>query len=105
MGAQSARAAQTVTHKMLNRADPDVTLRAASTRAGTLRLMYTNAVQAQASEVLHSQAKVFTLTPTGSDPALMGMSYVVSGGDVDLSSATDDALQWVLTVPYVQVIP
>jgi hypothetical protein len=64
-GYQSARPAQTIIHRVIGRADPDVTLRPAGTRTGTLELVFGVEATAIAAEQALAGADVWTL----SDPA------------------------------------
>lgn len=110
LGYQSTRAAGNVVHPIINRPSPDVTLRPASLRTGTLELLFAGddsaAVETASAEAetLHATAAVFTLI--SDDRPSIAMSYVVSGnGQISraLDPSTRDA--WTVTVPFQEVGP
>lgn len=97
------RTARTITHDVLGeRADPDVTLRPATTRRGVLELFFDDETDALTADTLHSTSVVLTLTDTVN--ATKNMSYVATGGEVETRREVPYA-RWIVTVPYRQVIP
>lgn len=102
LGWSSRRAARSVVHQPLARQDPDVTLRPAALRSGTLRLLFPTFAAAVACEQAHAAAVVWTLD----DGDLLGqMRYVVAEGDLTVSSLTDSGGGWTVEVPYREVAP
>lgn len=96
-GYESARESGNVLHKVIGRADPDVTLRAAGLRTGSLEIWCSTHQVALDVEAMHAQAGVFHLTDTAF-PGL-GMHYVTSGR-VELRQ---DGTRWLVRVEYAEV--
>jgi hypothetical protein len=97
------RTVRTITHDTLGeRTDPDVTLRPATTRHGTLELFFDNQTDALTADALHRTAVVLTLTD--SVDSTKNMSYVSTGGDMETRREVPHD-RWLVTVPYREVIP
>jgi hypothetical protein len=101
-GYESSRTARTLTHDVIGRADPDITLRPADTRKGQLRLVFGDEAAAAAAEISHAGTSVWTLTT--SDLTTIGMRYVVAEGDVTRILDATRAC-WIVTVPFREVLP
>lgn len=89
-----------IVHQVLGRADPDVTLRPASLRTGTLTLTFATAVDAADARRHHAAGGVFTLTSSTVPEA--NMSYVLTD---TLGAVQGKAGEWTLTVDFHEVIP
>lgn len=101
LGYDMSRAARNVVHEIIDRAEPDVSLRPGSLRAGELRLLFTDEDAAHTAAVALSGAEAFTFTST-TRPTLT-MRFVVDGAGVAL--ALDDGTRelWTVTVTYREV--
>lgn len=100
----SDREAQNRVHVILGRPDPDVTLRPAQSRTGTLMLTFasvTAAADSKTAEDLHAASEgVFVLV--SADVPTINMSYVPTGR---VSRALDPTLKaWTLSIPFQEVI-
>ncbi|WP_056653302.1 hypothetical protein [Agromyces sp. Root81] len=101
-GYQTNREARTIAHDILGRGDPDITLRPASTRRGSLELLFADEAPAAAAEVAHAGAHVWTLANT--DLGTIGMLYVVAEGGI--TRALDDTRAcWLVSIPFREVLP
>lgn len=101
-GYQARREARTIVHPIVNRSNPDVTLRAAGLRVGQLRCVF--AVEAAAVDAFNVFAvpQVFALT----DPdRAIGMSFVVADGEIEIGLDDETRDVWVIVVPFVEVTP
>jgi len=97
-----ARTARTITHDVLGeRTDPDVTLRTATTRQGTLELFFDVEADALEADAMHSGALVMTLVDDV-NPA-KSMTYVTTGGEVETRREIPHA-RWIVTAPYREVL-
>lgn len=73
----TSREAGTIVHPILGRSNPDVTLRPAMPRTGTLTLAFTDEADAKDAEDVHAAGGVFSLT---SDTlTTIDMTYVPNG--------------------------
>lgn len=100
-GYESARETQTVVHRVIGRADPDISLRPAALRTGTLELLFDSETDAEAAELAHAQAAIWTLTDF--DRSTVGMSYVVADGSVTRTLDDETRTYWTVAVPFVEV--
>lgn len=98
----TSQTSRNVIHDIIGRADPDVTLKPASSRAGTLEMLFTSQSGAETARGILSKLGVFTITTA--DPAwLNGFKFVIQGEvAVALDSTTQNA--WVLTAGFKEVI-
>jgi hypothetical protein len=100
LGYETSRESANILHWILGRPDPDVTLRTAKLRRGTLRLLYADETSAARACQLHAAAEVWTLTDD--DLPTANMRYVVQGTiDRKLDEAT--SLRWLVTIGYQEV--
>lgn len=99
---EAAQESRNIFHDVIGRADPDVTLRPASTRRGSLELLFENGDDAETARALLAQPKAFTYT----DPDLptAGMRFALDG---NLSPALEDETRelWQVTVSYRELAP
>jgi hypothetical protein len=94
------RTARTIVHDVLDRSDPDVTLRPVSLRQGTLALFAATVELATALDELHRTPGVLILDATPDEP-LASMAYVATGQITQTWDATYD--KWRLDVGYREV--
>lgn len=99
-GWESERETRNVLHPIINRNDHEVTLRPAVPRSGTLELLFETLADAVEAEVMHAQAKEFTLTD--SDHAALAMTYVAHGR-IRLALDEDTRDAWTLSVGFQEV--
>jgi hypothetical protein len=102
-GYSSGRESRNIVHPILGRSEPDVTLRPANLRTGTLTLGFegpTSEIDSLEAETLHATGGVFAVVST--DRGTVEMSYVVNGQiSRTLEDETRDA--WLVTVDYQEV--
>ncbi|MCK2028095.1 hypothetical protein KZC56_17495 [Microbacterium sp. SSW1-47] len=100
-GYTATREARTVIHDILNQSNPDVTLRAAGPRRGSLKCVFPTETEAVAAFGVFSVPQVLLLT----DAAVpsVGMSFVVAEGDLTVSLDPDTRVVWIVNVPFVEV--
>lgn len=99
-GYEARREGNNRLHKIIGRADPDVTLAAAGLREGTLEIWCADHATALAVEALHAQAGVLHLT-NAYLPG-MNMSYVVAG-QIESRLDRQTNQRWLVTVEYAEV--
>lgn len=87
----------TIVHEILGRETPDITLRPAAPRSGTLRLLFTDAASAEAARKFHRAPAVFSAASTLS---WVPAAYVPSGA---IRTAQQSTGRWLLEVPFVEV--
>jgi hypothetical protein len=102
LGWSSSRESRSRVHRPIGRPDPDVTLRPAALRTGTLRVLCADEAAAVAMEELHAAGRVLTLADP--DVSAVGMAYMVSGA---LSSDLDPMTlsRWVVSADFTEVLP
>ncbi|QMU97977.1 hypothetical protein FVO59_12775 [Microbacterium esteraromaticum] len=98
-GWQSDDEPQSRIHIVLGREYPDITLRPAQARTGTLRLLFVSAEAAEIARVFHRAPAVFTAT---SDLPWVPAAYVPTGTIRTMQQA---GARWVLEVPFQEVAP
>lgn len=103
LGWEATRPARSLVHEVLGRADPDITLRPAGVRSGTLRLLFTTGAEASAAAAVFAIAQ--TLTITDPDVAQVGMSFVVAEGDIVAQLDPETRRLWTLDVAFQEVAP
>lgn len=103
LGFESERDGGSLVHQILGNSNPDVTLRPAQLRSGTLKLTFlsdSSEEDSRTSELTLSQGTVFTLLET--DRSSVGMQFVVSGKiRRALDAETRD--DWTVEVDYTEV--
>jgi hypothetical protein len=127
-GYESTRATATVVHQIMNRSTPDISIRPAALRAGTLRMIFADSsaaggdlivdgdgyvvagspftvnaeLDSKACEDAHAAGGVFNLV--SSERSSIVMSYVADGS---ITRALDDATRdvWILEVDFHEVGP
>ena len=96
LGYQTAREVPSLSHTIIGRGDPDVTLKPAGTRSGTLELFFTSEADYLAASDVLTRTSVLTLADT--DYPSLGMSFVVRS-----ISARLELDRWVVSVGYQEV--
>lgn len=100
-GYTSTREAQSLAHPILGRPDPEVTLREAALRSGTLTLLFPDEDDSAAAELAFSQPGVWQMVDDDRDT--VGMSFVVAGGAITRELHDETRNDWLLTIPYREV--
>lgn len=102
-GYETTRAGGAVVHQVLGKTSPDVSLRAAQLRTGTLGLLFADETTATNAFTAVCAAAVLQLTST---ERTIGMSFVVPAGQ-QITYALDDMTRkhWLVSVPFQEVSP
>lgn len=102
LGYESSRDSRNIFHDVIGRDYPDVTLRAASLRHGTLTYLFETEADSLACEQLHRADSTFTVTDDDRDS--IGMAYVVSGS---ITRTLDDDTRdlWTVAVDFQEIQP
>lgn len=102
LGYTARRATRNVVHQVIGRPDPDVTLREAASRTGTLRLLFTTETAAHDAVEALASADVWALSED--DLTTIDMRFVASG---EIEKALDDRTRtiWTVTADYTEVLP
>lgn len=99
------RAAGTLLHEPLDPTEgpvsPDVTLRPATSRAGSLDLFFASEADALEADALHTGPRVMALVDDVN--AAKSMTYVVAGGNLTVRREVPYS-RWVVTVPFREVL-
>lgn len=101
-GWTSTREANNLIHTIIGRADPDVTMKPAGLRTGTLEMLFLTLPLALAAESLHAGEGVLHLQD--SDHAALEMYYVASGA-IELELDDETRSLWLLRVDFQEVLP
>lgn len=102
-GYEATREARSVVHQILNRSDPDVTLRAPGLRRGALKCVFATEAEAVSAFGVLSIPQVLVLND--STAPSIGMSFVVADGDLHVTLDPETRVVWIVTVPFVEVSP
>lgn len=99
---ETSQDSRNVVHAIIGRADPDVTLKPASTRTGTLEMLFLSASAANTARGILGAGAIFTISD--SETWLDGFNFVMSG---TISAALEDETRqlWSVTADYTEVIP
>lgn len=100
-GWQMSREARSRVHTILGRSAPDVTLRPAGMRKGTLRCVFATEAAASAAEAVFAIPQVLTFAD--SDRPTLAGSFVVADGDIELELDDSTRNTWIVTVPFQEV--
>jgi len=89
-----------VIHTIIGKASPDVTLKPAATRTGTLELLFTSASAANTARGVLAAGTIFTISD--SETWLNGLTFVMSGA---ISTALEDETRklWVISADFTEV--
>jgi hypothetical protein len=100
LGYQTQRSAGTLTHTIIGRADPDVTLKPVAPRTGTLELFVLSEDDAITLVALLEQQGVFRLDE--SVYVSMSMWFVVTG-TLGIRVEEQTQRRWIVSCPYAEV--
>lgn len=102
-GYEATREPGTVVHDVINKIYPDVTLRAAGARRGSLRMLFATEADAINAYAALAYLGVFTIA----DPDVPGidMRFVVAEGDLLIGLDDESRKLWWVEVPFVEVAP
>lgn len=101
-GYKSTRKAGNIIHPIISRADPDVTLKAAGLRTGTLVALCSSHAQALQLEDINAGEGVCQLVDV--DVPALGMYYVASG-NIELELEDETRSRWLVSVDFTEVLP
>ncbi|PRY70196.1 hypothetical protein B0I08_101324 [Glaciihabitans tibetensis] len=101
LGYASGRESANIVHTIFGRSDPDVTFLPAPLRTGSLELLFATRATAWAALTAHAAAGSFRLADT--DLPELNMRYVPTG-QLSISLDPQTLVQWLVTVPYSEVI-
>lgn len=101
IGHQVSRESRNVVHKILGRPDPDITLREAGLRSGSLAILCATPADAYTMLAIHSNPGALTLTDTELPQA--SMQYVLAEGTAELVVDEQTQLRTVVSVPFQEV--
>lgn len=102
LGWSPVRESRTRVHPLIGRPDPDVTVRPAALRSGTLRILCEDEAAAAAMEALHAAGAVLTIADD--DVTAVSGAYIVSGLlSVELDPQT--RRRWVVSADFTEVLP
>jgi len=98
----STQEARNVVHTIIGRSDPDITLKPAGKRTGTLELFYTTKTAAEEARELFALPLVF-LVDSDDETWLDGFRFVTVGS---ISSVldSDDFTSWHISVDFQEVL-
>lgn len=100
LGWESTQDTRNVLHDILGKSSPDVTLRSAKSRTGTLRTLWETAEDAETCRALHAGVGTFTLAST--EVVQADMDYVVAGSITVVLDDESVAL-WTVEIDYQEV--
>ncbi|PQZ60686.1 MULTISPECIES: hypothetical protein [unclassified Microbacterium] len=101
-GYEASIEARSIVHNVMGRTDPDITLRPAGMRTGTLSLVFASRAAGWAALAALCIPQVLTLTDA--DVPEVGMSFVVAGGAIKHSLDDETRDVWILGVPFQEVL-
>ena len=101
-GWESTQESQTVVHKVIGKSAPDITLKPASMRTGTLETVFLTANNANSARNFLSQAKKFILATD--QTWLVEMHFVVTG-NVTCSLEPNTQNVWLVKFDFQEVSP
>jgi hypothetical protein len=100
LGWESRQESRNIVHPIVGISNPDVTLRPANLRTGTLHLFYMDEASAESIRAAHTAGVVFSLSSDDVDS--IDMSYVVDG---EIGTRLDDQtrIRWIVDVDFQEV--
>jgi hypothetical protein len=99
LGYETTQEAGNVVHEIIGRGDPDVTLRPARSRSGTLALFFLTEADAETARNSLATGDVWDLA---AELTTIAMSFVVSG-DIMVRLDPETRLRWLVNVGYREV--
>lgn len=102
-GFEASRPAGNIVHDIMDRSDPDVTLRAAGLRRGAFKCLFPDQTVALAAYAEISEPQLFQIIDP--DVPAIGMTFIVGPAGSDIRLTLDDETRsvWWLEVPFVEV--
>jgi hypothetical protein len=101
-GWQATQESRNVIHAIIGRTYPDVTLKPAQVRTGTLEMFFAVGSESFAARSILASGAVFTIT-SDETPWIDGLTFVLSGSI--LSALNDDSRSsWMLSADFQEVI-
>lgn len=100
LGYESTATSQNIVHPIIGAQEPDVTLRAAGMRTGTLSFLFADQTSAYAAEQMHVAGGMFQLRDDDLDTILM--AYVTTDKIVRTLDA-EGRRRWTLAVDFQEV--
>lgn len=97
---EHSRSPRTIVHEVIGRPDPDVTLRAATSRSGALRAVLTDPDDVTALDAMLARPTVLSVSSTD-EPRLNGLTFVVA--DREVLVRLEGQATWVVEWPYREV--
>lgn len=98
----SSQEARNVVHNIIGRSDPDITLKPAGKRTGTLELFYTTKTAAETARELFALPLVF-VTDSTDETWLDGFRFVANG-NISAVLDGDDFTSWHISVDFQEVL-
>lgn len=105
LGWEQRRSARVQVHPVLNRQDPDVTVRPAAAGTGTLSLFFDDIVAALDAAGAHADNPGPWYFDAAPDEPYLTMWYVTAGGDIGFRIDLSGRAAYVVEVPYQVVSP
>lgn len=105
MSISVGRGARNVVHDILGKTEPDVTLRSASLRSGTIEMGFAGPTsEADSQKALDIHARGVVLTLVNAERATASMAYIASGR---IERELDDTTRndWIVRIDYQEVRP
>jgi hypothetical protein len=99
---ESTQPTRNVVHHIIGRSDPDITLKPAGKRTGTLQLFYTTKTAAEAARELFALPLVF-VTDSTDETWLDGFRFV-SSGNISAVLDADNFTTWHISVDFQEVL-
>ncbi|MDL9978851.1 hypothetical protein [Microbacterium candidum] len=99
-GFESSREAGTIVHDVIGRANPDITLRPASLRTGTARLLFADETASKSAEDALSLAVTCTLT---TELASASFPFVVRGPIT--RTLNESRVTWLVAFEFQEIAP
>ena len=101
-GWEASQESGNVIHAIIGKADPDVTLKPAGTRAGTLELLFLNVTDAETARAMLTQPLPFIIESTD---AWLNNIHIVANGSI--SSVLEDTTRsmWTISFDYQEITP
>lgn len=99
---ETEQQSRNVVHTIIGRTDPDVTIKPASSRSGTLELLFLTAADANTARGILTNGASFTISE--STAWLNGLTFVMSGSITAVLEDTTRNL-WTISADFTEIIP
>jgi hypothetical protein len=99
---RASQVSSNVLHPIIGRTFPDVTLKPAQARTGTLEMFFASGPAAESARTILSSGSVFVIS-SDETPWLDGLAFVLAGS---IASSLSDAsrLSWMLSADFQEVL-